>query len=245
MPYEGGPKSGCRSAEPAWLARLQTLLFGCLGSAKTSMCQTLSAGKTSQLVVGTGAVGPGAARTAGTIVTASAPTTSSSVRGWDRIPVYRRPRRRGLRSVSSLAGGHLLGRDGPRLGEQRLDELVLGHLGDYLATADDEPEPVATRDAHVGLPGLAGPVHHAAHDRDPHRHAELLPFDRGVHLLGQLQHVHLGPAARGAGHEVEASPAQAERSQDRGGGLHLFHGVVGERDADRVADAFGEQRADA
>ena len=46
-------------------------------------------------------------------------------------------------SVGGLAGGHLLGRDLPRLGEQRVHELVLGDLRHDLALADDESQPVA------------------------------------------------------------------------------------------------------
>ena len=55
IPYDGGPKSGCSRVEPAWLARFHVALFGWIGSFRTSMFQTLFAGKTRHDVPGTSA----------------------------------------------------------------------------------------------------------------------------------------------------------------------------------------------
>ena len=64
MPYEGGPKSGCKNVDPAWVARFHIEDLGLTGRADTSMCHTLLGGKTAHVVPGTdrAAAGPGATR---------------------------------------------------------------------------------------------------------------------------------------------------------------------------------------
>ena len=96
----------------------------------------------------------------------------------------------------------------------------------------------------VGLARLARAVDHAAHDRDLDGQVQLL--ERFLRLLGHGDDVDLGPAARGAGDEVEPlALAQAERLEQLATRPRLLDRVGGEREADGVADALGQQRADA
>ena len=67
-----------------------------------------------------------------------------------------------------------------------------------------------------------------------------------LRVVGHLDHVDLGPAARRAGDEVEAlALAQAHGLEELAAGAGLLHRVGGERVADGVADALGQQRGDA
>ena len=64
--------------------------------------------------------------------------------------------------------------------------------------------------------------------------------------LGDLDHVDLGPAARRAGDEVDVlALAQAHRLEQLATGARLLDRIGGERVADGVADALGQQRGDA
>ena len=64
--------------------------------------------------------------------------------------------------------------------------------------------------------------------------------------LATADHVDLGPAARRAGDEVEAlALAQPQRLEELAPGLGLLDRVGGQRVADGVADALGEQGPDA
>ena len=103
---------------------------------------------------------------------------------------------------------------------------------------------LAGGDAEVGVAGLAGTVHDAAHHRDLQRD---LALAEGLHgLLGDLDHVDLGPAAARAGDEVDVlALAQAQRLEQLAAGARLLHRVGGEAVADRVADALGQQRGHA
>ena len=64
--------------------------------------------------------------------------------------------------------------------------------------------------------------------------------------LGDVDHVDLGPAAARAGDQVEVlALAQAQRLEQLAPGPRLLDRVGGERVADGVADALGQQRGDA
>ena len=64
--------------------------------------------------------------------------------------------------------------------------------------------------------------------------------------LATLDHVDLGPPARGTGDEVEPlALAQAERLEQLAPGPRLLHRIGGQRVADGVADALAEQRGQA
>ena len=74
----------------------------------------------------------------------------------------------------------------------------------------------------------------------------LQAVERGLRLAGHLDDVDLGPAARRAGDEVEAlALAQPERLEQLAPGPRLLDRIGGERVADGVADALGQQRGDA
>jgi hypothetical protein len=55
---------------------------------------------------------------------------------------------------------------------KRLDHLVLGHDAHDLALDEEVAALLARGDAEVGVAGLAGAVHDAAHDRDLDGHVE-------------------------------------------------------------------------
>src|SRR6476619_4192919 len=71
--------------------------------------------------------------------------------------------------VDGLA--HLLG-EAHGLLDERLDDLRLGHGLDDLALDEDLALAVAGGDPEIGLTGLTGSVHDAAHHGDPQRHLE-------------------------------------------------------------------------
>src|SRR3954454_519016 len=126
--------------------------------------------------------------------------------------------------------------------DQRLDDLRLRHGLDDLALDEDLPLAVAGGDAEVGLAGLARAVDDATHDGHPQR--DLEPVEAGGHLVGELVDVDLGAPARGAADDLQAALAQVQRLQDLGADLDLLHRRGGEGDADRVADALAQQRAE-
>src|SRR6266550_2343082 len=108
-------------------------LFGCTGRPETSMFHTLSLGKTSQVVPGTGAAAEGGIRT----VTAVSSTIALAI--IRMLEVSAGPAS-GLDPSSGVGRrGRLLGSDLPGFGEQRAHELALGNLRDALALDDDEP----------------------------------------------------------------------------------------------------------
>jgi hypothetical protein len=68
----------------------------------------------------------------------------------------------------------------------------------------------------------------------------------GLGVVGDLDHIDLGPSARWAGDEVEAlALAQPHGLEQDPTGTRLLHRIRGERVADGVADAFGQKRGDA
>ena len=173
------------------------------------------------------------------------PCRRSCSRSWDARPSDRTGGRRGRPSVRF--GGRLLALVGDLacLGHEDLDDLVLGDLVLDLAVHDE----AARSPCRPRCRGRPRAPRRGRSRRSPSRRRGSAPSGPRcssalVHLLGQSEHVDLGPAARRAGHEVEPALAQAERLQDPGPDLDLLDGVVGQRDADRVADALGQQRAD-
>ena len=69
--------------------------------------------------------------------------------------------------------------------------------------------------------------------------------EAALHLIRDADEVDARPAARGAGDELTPAGAQAERPQNVLTGADLLHRIGRERDADGVADAALQQRADA
>ena len=73
----------------------------------------------------------------------------------------------------------------------------------------------------------------------------LVGFQAPLDLDDDAVHVELQPPAGRAGDQVGAALAQLQRLEDLPGDLDLLLGVEGrQRDADRVADPVGEQRAE-
>ena len=98
-------------------------------------------------------------------------------------------------------------------------------------------------DAEVGLAGFTRAVDHAAHHR--HLEGDVALGQRRLGLLGDPDDVDLGPPAGRAGDQVEPlALAQPERFEELATGPGLLHRVGGERVADGVADALGEEGAD-
>ena len=98
--------------------------------------------------------------------------------------------------------------------------------------------------AEVRRPRLARAVHDTAHDGDLQRDRPGLQGD--LSFLGHPVDVDLGPAARGAGDQVDVAPlAQPEGLEQGAARFGLFDRVGGQRVPDGVPDALHEQRADA
>ena len=107
----------------------------------------------------------------------------------------------------------------------------------------DEADVAAARDPEVGVAGLARAVHRAAHDGD--LEGLRVVAEPGLDLDRQVLDADVVAAAGRAGDHHRAALAQAERLEDLPADLDLLDRVGGERDAERVADAVREQRADA
>ena len=141
------------------------------------------------------------------------------------------------------AGVDPFGDDELGLLDERRDHLGLGHDAHHLAAHEQVALAAAGGDAEVGVARLTGTVHHAAHHRDLQR--DLARLERVLRLARDPDHVDLGAAARRARDEVEAlALAQPHRLEQLTARLRLLDRVGGEREADRVADALGQQRGD-
>src|SRR6266508_6755987 len=176
----------------------------------------------------------------------SNPYTITAARGCPKLWVVDSPRLSSGHgdnwlSWLSVCGAHLV-RDAHGFFDKGLDDLGLGDGLDDLALGEDLALAVSGGDAEVGLAGLAGAVHDAAHDCDAER--DLHALQAGGHLVGELVHVDLGATAGRAGDDLELALAQVQRLQDLQADLDLLDRWCGQRDADRVADALRQQRAE-
>src|SRR5439155_25322113 len=166
-----------------------------------------------------------------------------SLSGWDTAARRELAFVAQLRRLVRIRLLAVLDQDLVDLAQQRVHELALGIRPDDLTLAEDRALPHSSGDADIGVLRLTGAVHLAAHDRDLHRHGQ-----RAQALLRDLRErdeVDVGAAARRARYEREPLIAEAERLEDVEAGLHFHDRVLGERDADRVPDAFVEQHANA
>src|SRR5262249_26383970 len=129
------------------------------------------------------------------------------------------------------------------LAEELVDEDLRLDLAEHLAVRVDEPRLPATGDAEVGVARLARAVDRTSEHRD----LEVLRVVAQALLdrLGERLHADVVAAARRARDQDRATFAQAERLEDFPGDPDLLDGIRGEADADRVADAVGEQRTEA
>ena len=102
---------------------------------------------------------------------------------------------------------------------------------------------LARGDSQVRVTRFAWSIDHAAHHRDLDRQIEF--GQRGLGLVGDLDDVHLGAATTRTGNEVETlALAQTQRLEELATGAGFLDRVGRQRIAQRVADAFGEQRRD-
>ena len=118
------------------------------------------------------------------------------------------------------------------------------HLLQRLAAREDQALVLGAGDAEVGVRGLADAVDRAAEHRDLDR--VRVGLEAALDVGHDGVHVELQAAAGRAGDQHRAALAQLQRLEDLPGDLDLLLGVEGrERDPDRVADAVGQQRAEA
>src|SRR5258706_4950285 len=166
-----------------------------------------------------------------------------SLAGWDTAPRGQLAGVGALRRLRRVRLLAVLDEDLVDLGHERVHELRLGEHAADLALAEERALPHSAGDADVGVLRLPRPVHLAAHDRDLHRRRK-----RPQALLGDLRErdeVDVGAPARRARDEREALIAQAERLQHVEARGNFLHRVLGERDADGVADALVQEDAHA
>ena len=159
------------------------------------------------------------------------------------VLVLREPR-------AGLGGLALVALDGaPRrvvavdLLEELVDELGRGDLLDRLPLGVDHPHVLGARDAEVRMAGLTDAVDRAAEHRDLDR--VVIVLEAPLDLRDDTVHVELQAPACRARDQVRAALTQLQRLQDLPRHLHLFLGVEGgQRDANRVPDSVGQQRAE-
>src|SRR5882762_10343878 len=125
--------------------------------------------------------------------------------------------------------------------EQLVHQDVARDLLQYAPMGVDEADVPPASDSEVGVAGLTGAVDGAAENGDLERLGILT--QALLDALRELLDADVVAAAARARDHDRAALAEAERLQDLEGDLHLFDGVRGQRDADRVADAVDEQRA--
>src|SRR5712691_7479758 len=94
----------------------------------------------------------------------------------------------------------------------RLHDLFLRDLADDLTVLEDEPDTAPAGHADVGRARFAGTVDLAAHHRDVDLLVE--PAELVLDVLGELDEIDVGPAARRTRHEREPALAQPERLED-------------------------------
>ena len=120
-----------------------------------------------------------------------------------------------------------------------------GTFADDLALHDDEAEPAPPR-----CRRRPRAPRRARSRRSPSRRPASAPVNPLVSIAAFTCCVSASTSTSARPHDGQATRSrpratQAERLQDRVADLDLLDRVVGERDADRVADPLGEQRADA
>jgi len=114
-----------------------------------------------------------------------------------------------------------LGHDALRFVDERDDHLGLGHDAHHLALHEEVAFAAPRGNTEVGLPGLAGSVHDASHDRDLQGNVALL--QRGLSVGRNADDVDFGAAARRAGDEVETlALPQTQRLEQRPPCLRLL-----------------------
>src|SRR5579884_1273970 len=124
-----------------------------------------------------------------------------------------------------------------------VQELVFGNGLDDFAFAKDDAATLAAGEANIGVARFAGAVDDAAHDGNVNGRLHLR--ETALNLVSYLDDIDLDATTGGAGDEGDAAIAQFERAQDFVGHRNLFLRLRAQADADGVADAFGQQQAEA
>src|SRR5579872_5734 len=125
---------------------------------------------------------------------------------------------------------------------QAVQELRFRERADLDAVTIDQTHAAAAGDADVGHRRLARTIDRTAHHRDLDGRA-ILGRD-ALDLLGELDDVDLHAPARRARGDLGAALAQPKRLEQIPTHRHFLDRVGGQRNADRVADALGEQDAE-
>ena len=127
--------------------------------------------------------------------------------------------------------------------EQPVAQLLIRICTENLTFLEQQPLALAAGDAVIGFARFARAVHDAAHDGDGDVPVELA--DALFNLGGKRDEVDLRSAAGRAGDEAHAARTQPRGLDDGDAGADLLDGVSRQGDADGVADALAQKRADA
>ena len=126
--------------------------------------------------------------------------------------------------------------------EQRGNNLVFRYGLDDLAFDENLTLAIAGGHAQISLARLPWAIDDAAHDRHANRRLDI--FQPFRHLLGELNHIDLrAPAAR-AGDDVEMPLAKTKILKNLAANLDFLDRRRGQGHANRVPDAFSEQRTE-
>ena len=126
--------------------------------------------------------------------------------------------------------------------EQRRNNLVFRYGLDDLALDENLPLAIAGGHAQISLARLPRTIDDAAHNRNTNRRFDVLkPFR---HLLGKLNHINLRTPATRAGNNVEMPLAKPQILENLAANLDFLDRRRGQRHANRVPDAFREQRTE-
>ena len=100
---------------------------------------------------------------------------------------------------------------------------------------------VRTKELSVGLTRFSGAIHSTTHNHQAERH---LDVHRGLfNFTRNLKQIHFQAPASWAGNHHRPAATQLERFQHLVSHSNFFHGIGGQRYADRVADAFRQKHA--
>src|SRR5579859_5409447 len=135
------------------------------------------------------------------------------------------------------------GQQAGNLFQHSVEELIFGDGLNNFAFAEDYAASLAAGETDIGVTRFAWAVDDTAHhgDMDGRLHFGEAFLD----LVGNTDHVDFDAPAGGAGDEGYTAIAQFERAQDFVGHGNLFLRFRAQADADGVADATGEQQAEA
>ena len=131
----------------------------------------------------------------------------------------------------------------PDLFQQYRDKLLFPDLPDNLPLLKQHPGALSSGDADIRFGGLPGAVDDAAHEGD--LQGCLHPPEFPLHPLGQTGKIDLAAAAGRTGDDVRSDLPDIQRPQNSVCQADLRHGIAGDGDPDRVADAVIEQGPDA